>query len=50
MALKAFSSQLITGAGISMGDEGKGRLMYEVLEDLKELTGEDDPVSMILKG
>ncbi|MAH13407.1 MAG: adenylosuccinate synthase [Verrucomicrobia bacterium] len=49
MALKAFSSQLITGAGISMGDEGKGRLMYEVLEDLKELTGEDDPVSMILK-
>ena len=32
-----------------MGDEGKGRLMYEVLEDLKKLTGEDDPVSMILK-
>ncbi len=49
MASKAFSSQLITGAGISMGDEGKGRLMYEVVEDLKTLTADQAPVSMILK-
>ena len=49
MASKPFTSQLITGTGISMGDEGKGRLMYEVVEDLKILTGDDAPVSMILK-
>ena len=49
MAFKEYSSQLITGAGISMGDEGKGRLMYEVVEDLKVLTGDDAPVSMVLK-
>ena len=49
MPSTSFTSQIITGAGISMGDEGKGRLMYEVVEDLKELTDDGSPVSMILK-
>ncbi len=49
MTTNSFSSRLITGSGISMGDEGKGRLMYEVIEDLKVLTGDEAPVAMILK-
>jgi len=32
-----------------MGDEGKGRLVYEVIEELKQSTATDDPVAMVLK-
>ena len=31
-----FSSRLIADIGISMGDEGKGRVIHEILEDLKQ--------------
>jgi len=31
-----FSSRLIADIGISMGDEGKGRVIHEILEELKQ--------------
>ncbi|MFP6887813.1 MAG: adenylosuccinate synthetase [Opitutales bacterium] len=39
MATADFHSHLIADIGISMGDEGKGRVVHEVLEDIKSLTG-----------
>jgi adenylosuccinate synthase len=36
MALPPFSSQLIADVGISLGDEGKGRLVPEIVEELRE--------------
>jgi adenylosuccinate synthase len=36
MALLPFSSQLIADVGISLGDEGKGRLVPEIAEELRE--------------
>ncbi|MFR6033311.1 MAG: hypothetical protein ACLUKN_09145 [Bacilli bacterium] len=39
MALTKFKSQLIADVGISMGDEGKGRLVYEIIDELKAETG-----------
>jgi adenylosuccinate synthase len=36
MALLPFSSQLIADVGISLGDEGKGRLVPEIVEELRE--------------
>jgi adenylosuccinate synthase len=44
-----YTSQLIAGTGISMGDEGKGRIVYEVIDELKQQTGDPNPVTMILK-
>ena len=35
MALPPFSSQLIADVGISLGDEGKGRLVPEIVEELR---------------
>ena len=35
MSLTPFSSQLIADVGISLGDEGKGRLIPEVADELK---------------
>jgi len=35
MALLPFSSQLIADVGISLGDEGKGRLVPEIVEELR---------------
>jgi adenylosuccinate synthase len=35
MALPSFSSQLIADVGISLGDEGKGRLIPEIVEELR---------------
>jgi adenylosuccinate synthase len=36
MALLPFSSQLIADVGISLGDEGKGRLVPEIVEELRD--------------
>lgn len=46
MPLLPFSSQLIADVGISFGDEGKGRLIPELVE---ELIGSKAPVSVVLK-
>ncbi len=46
MSLLPFSSQLIADVGISFGDEGKGRLIPEVAEELR---GTGTPVSVVLK-
>jgi adenylosuccinate synthase len=49
MALTPFTSQLIADVGISMGDEGKGRLVYELAAELRERTKRDDAVAVVLK-
>lgn len=46
MSLLPFSSQLIADVGISFGDEGKGRLIPEVADELR---GTASPVSVVLK-
>ena len=49
MALLPFSSKLIADVGISMGDEGKGRLISEVARELRETTGREDSVGIVMK-
>lgn len=49
MALIPFTSNLIADVGISMGDEGKGRLIPEVADELRQETGRPDCVAMVLK-
>ena len=49
MAQTAFSGQIIADCGISFGDEGKGRLIPEVIAELKDATGLSEPVGMVLK-
>ena len=44
MSLPPFSSQLIADVGISLGDEGKGRLIPEVADELR---GTPHPVSVV---
>jgi len=46
MSLTPFRSQLIADVGISFGDEGKGRLIPEVVHELQETTS---PVSVVFK-
>lgn len=46
MSLLPFTSQLIADVGISLGDEGKGRLIPEVADELR---GTNSPVSVVLK-
>ena len=46
MSLTPFSSQLIADVGISLGDEGKGRLIPEIADELR---GTPHAVSMVLK-
>ena len=46
MSLLPFSSQLIADVGISLGDEGKGRLIPEVADELRVTRA---PVSVVLK-
>ena len=46
MSLTPFSSQLIADVGISLGDEGKGRLIPEVANELR---GTPAAVSVVLK-
>ncbi len=49
MALPPFTSQLIADVGISLGDEGKGRLVYEIAAELRESTKRRDAVALVLK-
>ena len=49
MALTPFRSRLIADVGVSMGDEGKGRLIPEVVRELQALTGRRDAVGTVLK-
>jgi adenylosuccinate synthase len=42
-----FDSSLVSVIGISMGDEGKGRVVHEILEHHKEIHGE--PASGVMK-
>ncbi len=49
MALQPFTSRLIADIGISMGDEGKGRLIAEITEELRESTGTPNPVASVIK-
>ena len=46
MALIPFQSKIIADVGISFGDEGKGRVVYEVAEQIMQAPGE---VAMVLK-
>ena len=46
MSLPPFSSQLIADVGISLGDEGKGRLIPEVIAELRHSA---HPVSTVIK-
>ncbi len=46
MSLLPFTSQLIADVGISLGDEGKGRLIPEIAH---ELASSSAPVSVVLK-
>ena len=47
--LTEFKSQIIADVGISMGDEGKGRLVYEVIDELKSKTGRKDIAAIVIK-
>ncbi|MBE2212366.1 MAG: adenylosuccinate synthetase [Opitutaceae bacterium] len=49
MSLIPFSSQLIADVGISTGDEGKGRLIPEIVRELRQTSGTESPVAMVLK-
>jgi len=49
MALTNFKSQVIADVGISMGDEGKGRLIYEVIDELKSASGKKDIAAIVMK-
>ncbi|MFP6854194.1 MAG: adenylosuccinate synthase, partial [Opitutales bacterium] len=48
MSFKPFHSRLIADLGISMGDEGKGRVVCEIIEELN--AAEDSlPVEIVIK-
>ncbi len=47
--LTPFSSQLIADTGISTGDEGKGRVILEIVDELREVTGRQDVVAAVMK-
>jgi len=49
MALIPFSSLLIADTGISTGDEGKGRLILEIIDELREATGDPQAVAAVMK-
>jgi adenylosuccinate synthase len=49
MSLTPFTSHLIADVGISTGDEGKGRLIAEVVEELRASTKLEAPVHIVLK-
>ena len=49
MALTNFKSQIIADVGISTGDEGKGRLIYEIIDELKTKTGRKDIAAVVIK-
>ena len=45
MSLLPFSSQLIADVGISLGDEGKGRLIPEVEQELRATASPVSPLA-----
>ena len=47
--LTDFTSQLIADTGISTGDEGKGRVILEIVHELRDLAGRDDAVAAVMK-
>jgi adenylosuccinate synthase len=47
--LTPFSSLLIADTGISTGDEGKGRLILEIIDELRESTGNPKAVAAVMK-
>ncbi len=47
--LTPFSSQLIADTGISTGDEGKGRVILEIVNELRDVTGREDSVAAVMK-
>ncbi|MFU8847628.1 MAG: adenylosuccinate synthetase [Opitutales bacterium] len=47
--LTEFTSQLIADTGISTGDEGKGRVILEIVHELRDRTGRDDAVAAVMK-
>jgi adenylosuccinate synthase len=47
--LTKFTSQLIADTGISTGDEGKGRVILEIVDELREITGRQDAVAAVMK-
>lgn len=49
MANTPFQSRILLDTGISMGDEGKGRLIPELVRELARLTGLSDPVGAVVK-
>ncbi|KAF0093609.1 MAG: adenylosuccinate synthase [Puniceicoccaceae bacterium 5H] len=49
MARPPFHHQIILDTGISFGDEGKGRLIPEVITELREQSGRDDIVGAVVK-
>lgn len=49
MATTKYKSKFIADCGISMGDEGKGRLIAEIIEELRETEGHEAPVQVVLK-
>ena len=49
MALTTFASRILLDTGISMGDEGKGRLIPELIRELQEKTGRKNPVEIVVK-
>jgi adenylosuccinate synthase len=49
MALTPFASRILLDTGISMGDEGKGRLIPELIHELQTETKTNDPVAVVVK-
>ncbi|MCC5840601.1 MAG: adenylosuccinate synthetase [Opitutales bacterium] len=49
MAITAFQSRILLDTGLSMGDEGKGRVIPEVIQELRETTSDDQPVGVVIK-
>lgn len=47
--LTPFQSQLIADTGISTGDEGKGRVILEIVNELRDITGREDSVAAVMK-
>ncbi|MFP4673442.1 MAG: adenylosuccinate synthetase [Opitutales bacterium] len=47
--LTEFTSQLIADTGISTGDEGKGRVILEVADELRAGAGRQDAVAAVMK-
>ncbi len=47
--LTPFTSQLIADTGISTGDEGKGRVILEIVNELRDITGREDAVAAVMK-